>query len=67
MDKRDKYIVNIYGVKMEVLMNAPLEKTHKQRLHNINGKKKPPIHMNGSFVFFLGRCFSRLFGSFKKL
>ena len=31
---RDKYIVNIYGVKMEVLMNAPLEKTHKQRLHN---------------------------------
>lgn len=33
-ENRDKYIVNIYGVKMEVLMNAPLEKTHKQRLHN---------------------------------
>lgn len=33
-ENRDKYIINIYGVKMEVLMNAPLEKTHKQRLHN---------------------------------
>ena len=33
-ENRDKYIVNIYDVKMEVLMNAPLEKTHKQRLHN---------------------------------
>ena len=33
-ENRDKYIVNIYGVKMEVLMNAPLEKAHKQRLHN---------------------------------
>ena len=33
-ENRDKYIVNIYGVKMEVLMNAPFEKTHKQRLHN---------------------------------
>ena len=45
---------------------APLN-VHIQRLHIINCKKKTPIHMNGSFVFFLGRCFSRLFGDFKKL
>ena len=33
-EDRDKYIINIYDVRMEVLINAPLEKSHKQRLHN---------------------------------
>ena len=38
---------------------APLN-VHIQRLHIINCKKKTPIHMNGSFVFFLGRCYLKL-------
>ena len=33
-ENRDKYIIDIYGVKMEVLMNAPTDKIHKQHLHN---------------------------------
>ena len=32
--ERDKYILNIYGVKFELLMNANFSKKHKQHLHN---------------------------------
>ena len=35
---------------------APLN-VHIQRLHIINCKKKTPIHMNGSFVFFSADAF----------
>ena len=32
--ERDKYILNLYGVKFELLMNANFSKKHKQHLHN---------------------------------
>ncbi|MDC8913697.1 hypothetical protein PR248_01400 [Metamycoplasma hyosynoviae] len=33
-ENRDKYILDIYGVKMEILLNPNFDKPHKQRLHN---------------------------------
>ena len=39
---------------------APLN-VHIQRLHIINCKKKTPIHMNGSFVFFSADDVLKLF------